>query len=277
MKVDFQPYTYHKLPSSNVSFGSLPYWSNSYTDVNGIVRSTQNTTEKRSDLNYKKLAAILGTRFKNYDKVNIMPMNTSDATELYYISEALVERCGFDIFKKKYTPIYATDVCSDIIERYPKRGIVYLREDEVNELTRILKSEDASKYRDISLGKSYCKPGFYKLFSVKDEYKELFEFGVCDFQERIRSLNDKGNSVAIIRNCFRQSFGDVESSSIIYKLSKKLNGASLLITGSYDREHMPFFTEALKANFEEIDRNVWQKRGYRNILKKCKHYLLKML
>ena len=278
MKVNLQPNIYHRVPQTKVSFGSLPYWSNSYTDVNGIVRSTQNTTEKRTDLNYKKLAVILGTRFKDYDHVNIMPMNVSDATELYYITDAFVERYGFEKFKSRYTPILATDVCGNIIERYPKRGIVYLRQDEINELSpRILVPEDPSKYRDISLNRTYFKPGFYKLFRLKDEYKGLFEFGVCDFQERLRNMKDEGNSVVIIRNCLRQSFGDLASAIIVAKLDRVLNGASLLITGDYDREHMPFFTEALESRFSEIERNVWGKINYRRIPKKYWHLLPKNL
>ena len=268
MKVDFQPRIYNKVPNKNVSFGSLSFCINSYRDINGIVRETQNTTEKRADLDYRKLAAIMETRFCNFNHVNIMPMNTSDATELYYISDAIIETCGFERFKSRYTPILATDVCEEVINKYPMREIVYLKQNEFSELSRIVEAEDISKYKDLCPTPQYWYHDYYKLYRIKEEYKRLFNFGVCDFQERLKNMKDEGNSVVIIRNCLRQSFGDIESVNIIAKLDKILTGASLFITGNFDRVHMPFFMDILQTRFKEITHNVWGKKDYIHMLKK---------
>ncbi len=268
MKVNFQPRIFCRAPQSKVSFGSLPFSLNSYTDMYGVQRSTQNTTEKRSDLNYKNLAAIMETRFRHYDHVNIMPMNVSDATELYYITNAIVERCGFERFKSRYTPILATDVCGDVIKDYPMRGIVFLKTNEILELSpRILVPEDILKYEDVYIDSLFNGENCYKLYRLNDDYKCLFKCGICDFKKRLQNMKDEGNSVVIIRNCLRQSFGDIESSTIVCKLDKILNGASLLITGNYDREHMPFFMDMLEARFKEISHNIWGKIDYKSVSK----------
>ena len=95
--------------------------------------------------------------------------------------------------------------------------------------------------------------------------------------ERLRNMKDEGNSVVIIRNCLRQSFGDIASSNIVCELDKKLNGASLLVTGDYDREHMPFFMDMLESCFKEIGHNIWGKIDYKYVPRKYWYLLPKCL
>lgn len=253
--------TYNQAQNKkSLNFTSIYYKYNTYRDSMGVKHETQNSTCKRNDLNYQKLSKIIQLRFKDYDRVNIMPMNVSDGTEAYYISQPLIEDVGMEEFERKYSPIIATDVCEDIIESYPKRGLVQLFKGEPEELY-VLREP---MFNEVPGDESYRLMGCElenKLYKLKPEYRKLFKFGTQDFQDRISKLNDEGNSVVIIRNCLRQSFGDMKSAIIVSKLAQKLNGESLLITGNYDRG-MPLFESALDDYFVEIDSNIWAKKDY---------------
>jgi hypothetical protein len=247
---------------TNTGFTSIYYNGNKYRYMYCVKRETQNSTCKRNDLNYNKLAKIIPNRFKEFDRINIMPMNVSDGTEIYYISKPLIEEMGFEEFERKCSPIYATDVCRDIIETYPQKNLVHLYKGEPEELSiyrkPMFREVSPSLANDKFIDQVLAAP----LYELKPEYRKHFKFGVQDFQKRLANLQDEGNSVAIIRNCLRQSFGDFRSALIVDNLAQKLKGASLFITGDYDRG-MPLFESALRDYFEEIDHNVWAKRGYK--------------
>ena len=251
-----------KNPKS-VNFTSIYYQGNDYKDCFGVSRDTQNSTCKRNDLNYEKLAKISMTRFREYDRINIMPMNVSDGTEAYFISKPFIEELGPEEFERKCSPIVSTDVCSDIIETYPKRNIVQLFKGEAEELSIYRKP----MFNEVSVAESHRLMGYdpeNKLYELKPEYRKFFRFGVQDFQERIANLHDEGNSIISIRNCLRQSFGDFKSAIIVQNLANKLKGASLFITGNYDRG-MLLFESALDDYFVEIDHNIWGLRDYKPV------------
>nr|MCR5266428.1 hypothetical protein [Cyanobacteria bacterium RUI128] len=254
---------YSKIPpSKQVNFTSIYYQWNEYRDSSGVKRETQNSTCKRKDLNYQKLAKIVKTRFRDFDRINIMPMNVSDGTEAYFISQPMIEEFGFEEFEKRIAPIEATDVCGEVIEKFPQRGLVYLFKGEPEELSVYRKPMFRVVYpikypKDIKYDDSP-----ESLFKLNPEYRKFFRFGTQDFQERLANMHDEGNSIVVIRNCLRQSFGDFKSATIAYKLAEKLKGASLFITGSYDRG-MPLFESALDDNFVEIEHNVWGRRDYK--------------
>lgn len=249
-------------PAKRVNFTSIYYQWNEYKDSNGVKRETQNSTCKRKDLNYQKLAKIAKHRFSHFDRINIMPMNVSDGTEIYFISQPMIEEFGFEEFEKRISPIESTDVCGEVIEKFPQRGLVYLFKGEPEELSVYRKPMFRVVYpiqypNDIKYDDSP-----ESLFKLKPEYRKYFKFGTQDFQERLGKMHDEGNSIVVIRNCLRQSFGDIKSATIAYKLAEKLKGASLFITGDYDRG-MPLFESALDDNFIEIEHNVWGRRDYK--------------
>ena len=261
MNIGLTP-NYNRIPKQNsVNFTSIYYVQNEYKDCHGVKRETQNSTGKRLDLNYRKLARIIPLRFAKFDRINIMPMNVSDGTEAYFISQPLIEELGTEEFERRISPIVSTDVCGDIIEKYPQKGLVHLFKGEAEELCvhkKPMFKQVPKRY--------YQKNSFYDnipeaLYELKPEYKKYFKFGTQDFQERIANMHDEGNSIVLIRNCLRQSFGDIKSATIVYMLADKLKGASLLITGDYDRG-MPLFESALDDHFVEIDHNIWARRDY---------------
>ena len=232
---------YYKSPA----FTSIDFQEIWYTDSKGIQRYTHNDTARRDDLNYANLAKTINKRFANCDNVNIMPMNVSDGTEAYFIFKYLAEEVGLDTFEKKYKRINATDVCENVLEKYPKKGVVKLKEKEFDELN--INGDPMFEKTDGDL------------YALRPKYKKYFNFKTQDFQERLKNLEDNGNSVVIIRNCLRHSFGNFGAAHIVRTVDKKLKGNSLFITGDFDRG-LSEFEQELRENFEEIDRNVWAKR-----------------
>ena len=248
-----------QLNTKSPTFKSIYYQPTSYRDTFGVKRETQNSTGKRTDLDYKKLSKIISQRFNDYDRVNIRLMNVSDGTEGYFLLANLANEVGLDEVEKKYS-ITATDVCKDVIETYPKRGLVHLFKGESDEL--VVKNNpmfvevDKAQYDNL-----FETANYEKLYKIKPEFRKFCKFGVFDFQDGLSKMNDRGNTVVAIRNCLRESFGDTKSALIVYNIASKLKGKSLFLTGDYDRG-MPLFESALDDNFVEIERNVWAKRDF---------------
>lgn len=255
------------------SFGSMGFTFETYRDCFGITRETQNTTGKRSDVSLDELANIIKWRFKKFDRVNILPMNVSDGTEAYFLANALIRNEGLETFEKKYSPIKASDVTKNVIDNYAKNGLLQLYDNEIIEFNQlgmddILKEVNKDDYKELMISQVGAPD---KLFKLSDEYRKHFDFHVEDLQSRILDLKDEGNSVIGIRNCLKQSFGGTESSILILKLANRMRGASLLITGDYDRT-LPLLGATLNACFVELKHNIWGLKEYGYI----KNYLTKL-
>ena len=257
--------------NSQPSFHSMGVRFCVYKDCFGIRRETQYTTGKRDDISLEDFAKVLKRRFRGYDKVNIMPMNVSDGTEAYLFANSIIRNEGLEKFEKKYSPIKASDVMPNVINKYARKGLLHLYDGEVSEFDRlginILEEVDINDYED-KIIKQASYPD--KLYKLSNEYRKYFNFQVQDLQSRILDLKDGGNSVISIRNCLKQSFGDIKSSLIILQLAMRMKGASLLITGDYDRK-LQLIDETLKEFFVELKHNIWGLKDYgciRNYLTK---------
>ena len=254
--------------NNKISFRSLGYSPDYYTDKYGFQRSIQHTTGIRNkELDHDRLAKLIKKRFKNFDKVNIMPMCVSDGTEAYCIANFLIKQEGYEKFQKKYTPIIATDISSEIINNYGKQGLILLDDNERyifdNVDKTILKEVNKDDYK-IFITSQFSQPEH--LYKIASKYSENFEFKVQDFNKRIDEIEDKGNSVIILRNTLYQSYGDgYESQILISDLANKMKGASLLVVGGYDMAHMPNLKKTLGDYFVELQPNVWGLKDYKNI------------
>ena len=241
------------------SFKSMGFSLSHYKDSFGVNRETQNTTGVRKDINLNDFADIVELRFRNFDTVNIMPMCVSDGTEAYMFSNPIIRKEGMETFKKKYS-VSASDVMPNVINNYAKNGLLHLYDEELSIFDGIgmdvLKEVNPKDYKNKIIPQASYPDKLYKLC---DEYKKLFNFHVEDLQSRVQNLNDEGNSIILIRNCLKQSFGDIKSALIINKLKMAMKGASLLITGDYDRT-LPIINSTLEDCFVELAHNIWKLR-----------------
>ena len=229
-------------------------------------RNTQNTTELRTkELNYDGLAKIIQQRLSNYDKVYIMPMNCSDGTESYAFAHAIIKNEGYDVFQKKYAPIFSTDVCPQVIEKYGQSHLIrlYDREkfifDEIDK--NILQEVNESDYH---LHRSAFDPE--KLYRIDSDYAKNFKFGTMNFCDRIDGMESTENAVVSIRNCLAQSYGrnmfHFDLQPTLFKLCNKIKNAGLFISGSYDIKNLPEFKNFLESTFNELQTNVWGFKYY---------------
>lgn len=247
----------------NLSFKSIRYRNSLYMDKDGVMRTTQNTTQVRPDLDCRRLAKVIRENFADREKINIMPMNCSDLTEGYAIASAIIDEFGEDEAKKRFFPIQASDVDEFMIDKFAKKGLVALD----NWDTMTIGEENIKKYFNelpddtkFPLNDSFFRPNSKK-FQAKDEFRSLFEVDCVDFQKRIENLDDGGNSVVLITNCLADSFG-LDAENVINSLSDKLKMGSLFVTGLYDRINLPELRYWLKnGDFLEISPRIFYKNS----------------
>ena len=252
---------YYTQPISNrTSFTSL-FRLSSCKDSFGVERSTQNSTSSRDDLNYDELAEIAKNRFKEYEKINIMPMNGSDGTESYCIANSILKTFGESDAEKRIFPIIVSDIDTDIIENYGKKGIVALGEKDENlfgkNLSKYFDSTNMSELPDIA---RYPKDA--KAYKLKPKFKENFKFEVMDFMNRLKTTKDEGNSIILIRNCLAQSYTSWERSLLLSELDNIIHDNSLFVIGGYDRANIPDFVQELETyGFKEVGKNIFSKNN----------------
>lgn len=234
-----------------------------YVDCYGYKRDSQNTTARREDLDYMRLAKIAKRRFSKFDKINIMPMNGSDGTEAYFIADAVLRVFGEKKAKEKIFPIVVSDVDKFIIENFGQKGVVCLTPEDKKAF-----GKNFDKYfEEIPMSELPQIPNAYSLrskaYKLTPFFKELFQFKTMDFQERMGQVSDAGNSIVIIRNCLAQAFGWPETGLICAKMMNILKGASLFVIGGYDRLSLPDMVSTLKIfDFREVGENIFSKVEY---------------
>ncbi len=240
------------------SYGSLFRLTN-YIDCNGKTRFTQNSTEVRDDLDYDELAQIIKKRFSKLDKINLMPMNGSDGTESYLIANSVLNVFGEKQANEKIFPILVTDVDPLIIEQYGQKGVVALKQHDIEAF-----GSNFDKYfKEINIGflpyeATYSRDA--KAYRLTPEFKNLFKFEVKDLQERLKNLKDEGNSIVIIRNCLAETFGRDDTRKIISNLSKLMHPNSLFVIGGFDRKRMSTLISDLEFyGFKEVGKNIFSK------------------
>ncbi len=260
MRIDNNIRYYTQPISNRTSFTSL-FRLSSCKDSFGVERSTQNSTSSRDDLNYDELAEIAKNRFKKYEKINIMPMNGSDGTESYCIANSILKTFGESDAEKRIFPIIVSDIDTDIIENYGKKGIVALGEKDENlfgkNLSKYFDSTNMSELPDIA---RYPKDA--KAYKLKPKFKENFKFEVMDFMNRLKTTKDEGNSIILIRNCLAQSYTSWERSLLLSELDNIIHDNSLFVIGGYDRANIPDFVQELETyGFKEVGKNIFSKNN----------------
>ena len=164
--------------SKNFSFTSLFRYI-TYTDCNGRLRESQNTTGSRKDLDYDECAKLIKQRFSKFDKINIMPMNGSDGTETYLLAHSLLKTFGEKAAMKKIFPITVTDVDPFIINNFGKNGVVALEPEDI-----LAFGDDFNKYFEPIQKSELPKLSEFGYFQESRAYKltpffrNLFQFEV---------------------------------------------------------------------------------------------------
>ena len=272
MRIDNNIRYYTQPISNRTSFTSL-FRLSSCKDSFGVERSTQNSTSSRDDLNYDELAQIAKNRFKEYEKINIMPMNGSDGTESYCIANSILKTFGESDAEKRIFPIIVSDIDTDIIENYGEKGIVALGEKDENlfgkNLSKYFDSINLSELPDIA---RYPKDA--KAYKLKPKFRENFKFEVMDFMNRLKTTKDEGNSIILIRNCLAQSYTRLERTFLFCELDNIMHNNSLFVIGGYDRANIPNLVNDLKTyGFKEVGKNIFSKNS--NIYNKFAEPMIK--
>ena len=188
-------------------------------------------------------------------------MNGSDGTESYCIANSILKTFGESDAEKRIFPIIVSDIDTDIIENYGKKGIVALGEKDENlfgkNLSKYFDSINLSELPDIA---RYPKDA--KAYKLKPKFRENFKFEVMDFMNRLKMTKDEGNSIILIRNCLAQSYTSWERSLLLSELDNIIHDNSLFVIGGYDRANIPDFVQELETyGFKEVGKNIFSKNN----------------
>jgi len=204
-----------------------------YTNMNGV------------DVNWIKLAAMLGKRFKGLPQVRINIFGSSDASDAYTLAIAL--RYMFGRGALKFFPFEASDISQDLINK-SNRGEILLHDKDLEFLETMNSSHLFSR--------DYTKPiqkmrgiDFYP-HRVEDVLRNAVNFSVKDVRKEAKT-HDFSNQVFIFRNGW--TFMDLESQNQITKdLAINSNHKTLFMIGQSD---------LFKSNACEF----FQRNGFRGI------------
>ncbi|MCQ2740323.1 MAG: hypothetical protein MJ237_08905 [bacterium] len=257
---------------NNLTFRSLPCDFSTafqvYRDIHGISRCTQNTTGLRNDLDYaqlarkiranmdwhsiqekkepvaKKISNLLKRLKKDnlpeistqeikqmlsgqpHKKAKIYSMAGSDGTEAYAIANALIGELGFENAKKYVFPIYVNDVKEWVINEYGKAGKIWFDDDEIEKLPYI---------REFLVEE--CHEPKRTLYTLKQEFRDCFEFEVADLQaviDRLSGASEDEYPTFVIRNCLADAFGSLDAYYVIKDLVNKYPSDADIVLGGYD-------------------------------------------
>ena len=242
---------YASSKAQNCSFSSS---YRAVEDLSGKLKYRTSTSFFREDIEWYDLANLLGEKYKNTDKVNIVDYACSSGEEAYTIVLSLIKQLGKKT-ASKFFPIVAKDIDEENI-RMAKSGYLIANEKEKKFL------DDSSGFFprpfNIHSINSYHKRQSY-IYRNKAKYliefdrdlRKNIKFSVADINEDINSLPQK-DTVLFCRNMwpYLPSQNQIKLLDII--MEKIHNTNSLIVLGDYDMYGSPFdlnyknFTSALK-------------------------------
>ncbi len=289
---------------NNLTFRSLPCDISTafqaYRDIHGILRCTQNTTGLRNDLDYAKLAQRIKENMDWHSvqekiepeakkisdllkrlKKDILPENAtqeikqtvsgqphkrakiysmagSDGTEAYAIANALIGELGFENAKKYVFPIYVNDVEEWVINEYGKAGKIWFDDDEIEKLPYI---------GEFLVEECRDEDGKRTLYTLKQEFRDCFEFEVADLQaviDRLPGSSEDEYPTFVIRNCLAEAFGSRDAYYVIKDLVNKYPSDADIVLGGYDLGN-------LKKSFFDT-RTLWLSDCGNNTFQSFKKY-----
>ena len=235
-KQRYENYENHPvLSNSNVNFFSN-YTKFFRTDIAG---------------SWKKFLDVVDSHFKDAEKVNVYCFGCSDGSEPYSFAMGMLNKKGGKNIKK-YTPIMAYDIDSEMIRTAQKGWLPCSKNDKIRinsntSLTRFL-----CNIVEVPRDEKYP----YR-FQPLDRVKNLIDFQVGDFSEKLEDI-EPCNNLVMCRN-FWYYLGTDKIPEIVKKLSSKIDETSLVVIGDFDRTYV---LDAFRdAGFEEVVLNVFKKKS----------------
>ncbi len=204
------------------------------------VRTTSNIFRYDEDWNF--LMEYIMWNFVGIDKVNIYSLGCSDGSEAYTYAMYIYDKLPENLLKK-YTPIFACDIDSEIIKA-AKSGKINLSKYDIDNINIHLKH-----------GKNYIKEkkGILKIknnittnekaYEIIPEIRKMVEFKQSDILTELKKIEDEGNSVINIRNVFPY-MSEKYANEVLETLAQKLKSGSIFVFGHYDHR-IPNFRQRL--------------------------------
>lgn len=191
----------------------------------------------RKDLDWLNIGTAINSQFST-DKVDTHVFACSDGSEAYSLAIALIEQLGFET-AKKYFPIYASDIDSEIIKQ-AKSGKIYATNGDIKEFIKIVKDKQLGKYFKCQK----LKENSYEL-TANNVLRDNIIFSQEDIYDGLDNVK-KSSSLILCRN-FWKYLPAKKVAELTWKMRTCLDETSRILIGGYDKAngYPPFFLEGL--------------------------------
>ena len=215
----------------------------------------------RSDINWQTLMDIVQRNFANKQQVNTYSLASSDGSEAYTFAMMVLDRIPKEQ-QSKYFPIIASDIDDEVI-RVANSGLINLTFQDLVTAEEILsKPKNYFEYvgdaMPIENNKAFQQKYFddYCTYRPIPELAETIKFEKSDMLDKLKNLDDKGNSIIFCRNVMMYLKPDYLS-ELIQTIYKKLKSGSLLVIGRFDTH--TGIQGALSDGFETCAQHIYRR------------------
>ena len=181
----------------------------------------------RDDLDWIHFIQLLGQKYKNTNKVNILDLACSDGSESVSLMTLLVHKLQSEAYK--FFPILAMDIDSKIISD-AQSGSYKVNKNDLFWIKMLLK--DYSKYFSMHDTSNLY---FTQALKLLPQHQGNIIFKQQDLISSIDNLQQQ-NNVILCRNVLPY-LKELKATKFVYDLAEKLDSTSLLVIGSYDNGH----------------------------------------
>ncbi len=181
----------------------------------------------REDFNWQKFINMLGQKYKNTPKVNIICHACSSGEEPFSLVMGIENLLGNQ--SKKFFPIEARDINPENIEMAKKSEFKGIHSTQLLEIKNITNYQP-EKYFDIKKCDDYSIPTV--TLAPKDTLRKKVNFVQSDIFKDIDFI-PKSNTVLMCRN-FWPYLSVYERDKLAKKLYNNLDESSLVVVGSFD-------------------------------------------
>lgn len=225
-------------------------------ESDGQIFNRHSTNFFRHDIDWTDLGNYLKENFKDDKKVNTYIWACSTGEEAY--SSALLLKSFFGDDAKKFTPLRAMDIDSDIINRNRKQQKAGVYIDEYV-LSRILLKFKLKYYQYVN---TYIKEKSSGKFLIAPDIAKMVTFKFSNILTDVDKIDSKNPSLIMCRNMWPY-VDSKKYNEFAKKLYKKLAPNSLVMIGSYDWEGDSHF-----LNSNTIGK-VLEENGFKPVMEKA--------
>jgi chemotaxis methyl-accepting protein methylase len=210
-------------------------------------------------MDWKWLAKYISFIFQDKDKINVYSLASSDGSEAYTMAISILETLS-EKEQKKIFPILASDKNEDIVNIAKSGRINLTHADLISVQANIKSNEDYFTEKSLPIkvpnNDTHCEYFSYRPIS---KLANKVNFEKADIFEKLKTIQDKNNSVFLCRN-----FTPYLKLDAVEKLKTLLTSVvrygSIVALGEFDKfSGIIEMFRSDTSNFREVERFIFRK------------------